>query len=113
MIVMFSVAQEQVIREIDGGSQLFPHFMSSNHDPVPNESLAVRSDEQLRLELVLAATRMGAWDFHIETRKMSWDRQMHVLFGLAADSFGGRDVDFCELVHPDDRDRVAWNSRPA
>lgn len=32
---------------------------------------------------------------------------MHALFGLAPDSFGGRDVDFCELVHPEDRERVA------
>ncbi|HSI13672.1 MAG TPA: SpoIIE family protein phosphatase [Chthoniobacter sp.] len=81
--------------------------MSPNHDPVSNESPAVRSDEQLRLELVLAATRMGAWDFQIETRKMSWDRQMHALFGLSPDSFGGRDVDFCELVYPEDRERVS------
>lgn len=81
--------------------------MSSKNDPATSESPEVRSNEQLRLELVLAATRMGAWDFVIETRKMSWDRQMHALFGLEPDSFSGQDAHFCALLHPADRDRVA------
>jgi sigma-B regulation protein RsbU (phosphoserine phosphatase) len=81
--------------------------MSSKNDQAANESPEMRSDEQLRLDLVLAATRMGAWDFQIGTRKMSWDRQMHTLFGLPPDSFNGGDMDFLALVDPADRDRVA------
>jgi len=41
-----------------------------------------RPHEQLRLELALAAARMGTWDWELDPAKMSWDRQMHVLFGL-------------------------------
>jgi sigma-B regulation protein RsbU (phosphoserine phosphatase) len=82
-----------------------PHSMSSENDQAaePPDS---RPHEQLRLELALAAARMGTWDCELDPMKMSWDRQMHVLFGLAPGSFGGRDTDLFELVHPADRDRV-------
>src|SRR6202012_1482170 len=57
--------------------------------------------------LALAAARMGTWDWEIEPQRMTWDRQMHMLFGLEPDTFGGRDVDFLDLLHPADRARVA------
>ncbi len=63
--------------------------------------------EQVRLDLALAAARMGAWDWELEPSKMTWDRQMHVLFGLEPGTFGGRDTDLLDLVHSADRARVA------
>jgi sigma-B regulation protein RsbU (phosphoserine phosphatase) len=63
--------------------------------------------EQVRLDLALAAARMGTWDWEIVPEKLTWDRQMHLLFGLEPDTFGGRDVDFLDLLHPGDRARVA------
>ena len=85
--------------------------MSSENDQAALSSSIgpedARPHEQLRLELALAAARMGTWDWELDGAKMSWDHQMHVLFGLAPDSFGGRDVDFLDLLHPADRARVA------
>jgi len=78
--------------------------------PPPNgapSSEPSRPDEQLRLQLALAAARMGTWDWEMESEKMSWDPQMHILFGLAPGTFGGRQDDFLDLLHPADRARVA------
>jgi len=85
--------------------------MSPENDQAALSSAAGREDsrphEQVRLELALAAARMGTWDWELDSDKMSWDRQMHVLFGLAPASFGGHDTDFLDLLHPADRARVA------
>jgi len=62
--------------------------------------------EQVRLELALGCARMGAWDADLESGAVIWDRQMHLLFGLAPDAFGGRLSDFLERVHAEDRERV-------
>ncbi len=63
--------------------------------------------EQLRLELVLECARMGTWDWELEPQTVTWDRQMHALFGITSGSFGGRQEDFLQLLHPGDRARVA------
>lgn len=62
--------------------------------------------EQLRLEIALECARMGAWDWEIGPQRVTWDRQMHLLFGITPGSFGGRHEDFLNLVHPADRSRV-------
>jgi sigma-B regulation protein RsbU (phosphoserine phosphatase) len=66
-----------------------------------------RAHEALQFELALAAARMGTWDWEIASEKITWDAQMHALFGIAPGSFGGRDVDFLDLIHPADRARMA------
>ena len=62
--------------------------------------------EQVRLELALDCARMGAWDWELGPRTVTWDRQMHLLFGLKPGSFGGHHEDFLRLLHPADRARV-------
>src|SRR5437762_12282535 len=75
------------------------------------EGAALQADssqhEQLRLELALGCARMGTWDWELESQVVMWDPRMHILFGLAVGSFGGRHEDFLRLVHPGDRARVA------
>jgi len=46
-------------------------------------------------------------DWELDPAKMSWDRRCTLLFGLPPGSFGGGDVDFLDLLHSDDRRRVA------
>src|SRR5262245_2489183 len=63
--------------------------------------------EQMRLALALDCARMGTWDWDLKLHTVSWDRQMHLLFGIEPGSFGGNQEDFLALVHPADRGRVA------
>jgi len=64
------------------------------------------SDKE-RLDLVLSASHMGTWDWDLSRYRMTWDRQMHTLFGIEPGAFGGRYEDFLKLLDPEDRVRVA------
>ena len=50
---------------------------------------------------------MGTWTFDVESGRATWDEALEAIFGLAPGAFPGRIEAFLELVHPDDRDRVA------
>ncbi|MEH1853280.1 MAG: response regulator [Nostoc sp.] len=63
-----------------------------------------QSDERLRL--ALSASRMGTWNWNIETGKISWSDNLEASFGLEPGEFDGSFEMFAARVHPDDRDRV-------
>ncbi|MDZ8067466.1 MAG: PAS domain-containing protein [Nostoc sp. DedQUE08] len=62
------------------------------------------SEEQLRL--ALSASRMGTWNWNIQTGKISWSDNLEALFGLEPAEFDGSFEMFAARVHPQDRDRV-------
>ncbi|MDZ7953598.1 PAS domain-containing protein [Nostoc sp. DedQUE09] len=62
------------------------------------------SEEQLRL--ALSASRMGTWNWNIQTGKISWSDNLEALFGLEPAEFDGSFEMFAARVHPKDRDRV-------
>ncbi len=62
------------------------------------------SEEWLRL--ALSASRMGTWNWNIQTGKISWSDNLEALFGLEPGEFDGSFQMFVARVHPDDRDRV-------
>src|SRR5688572_19846012 len=72
----------------------------SGNDP------ATQPDQHMRLELALGCARMGTWDWELGPQTVTWDAQMHCLFGIAPGSFGGRQEDFLRLLHPGDRARI-------
>ncbi|MDZ7963613.1 MAG: PAS domain-containing protein [Nostoc sp. DedSLP03] len=62
------------------------------------------SEQQLRL--ALSASRMGTWNWNIQTGKISWSDNLEGLFGLEPGEFDGSFEKFAARVHPQDRDRV-------
>ncbi|OYD96441.1 hypothetical protein CDG76_06555 [Nostoc sp. 'Peltigera membranacea cyanobiont' 210A] len=65
----------------------------------------LRQSEE-RLRLALSASRMGTWNWNIQTGKISWSENLEALFGLELGEFDGSFEMFAARVHPDDRDRV-------
>ncbi|MEH2039120.1 PAS domain-containing protein [Nostoc sp.] len=65
----------------------------------------LRQSEE-RLRLALSASRMGTWNWNIQTGKISWSENLEALFGLKLGEFDGSFEMFAARVHPDDRDRV-------
>ncbi|MCC5603015.1 PAS domain-containing protein [Nostoc favosum] len=61
-------------------------------------------EEQLRLALL--ASRMGTWNWNIQTGKISWSDNLEALFGLQPGEFDGSFEMFVARLHLDDRDRV-------
>ncbi|WP_157271956.1 sensor histidine kinase [Azohydromonas aeria] len=63
-----------------------------------------RDQAQLRLDMALAAGRMGVWDWTPATGRSHWNRQMFELLGLVPSADGEVPTDlFFSHVHPGDR----------
>lgn len=75
-------------------------------DQIERRDVAVAEATE-RLDLALRSSGVGTWEWDMRSGRVAWDRYMHALFGLAPDTFGGRIEDFTQLVHPEDRTRVA------
>ena len=63
-----------------------------------------QSDERLRF--ALSASRMGTWNWNIQTGTISWSDNLEALFGLEPGEFDGSFEMFAARLHPDERDRV-------
>jgi len=57
-----------------------------------------RSEE--RLELALIASRMGVWEWDIQTDETFWSPECYEIYGEK--SFDGRGATFSKMIHPDD-----------
>ena len=62
------------------------------------------SEEHLRL--ALQASRMGTWDWNIQTGQIIWSENLEALFGLAPGEFDGSYEMFSSRLHPNDREHV-------
>src|SRR2546423_7947185 len=58
-------------------------------------------------QLGVAAAEMGTWDWDIPSGHVRWTPQMYLLFGIEAGRFTTTFENVMELVHPEDRPRVA------
>ncbi|MBN3952047.1 MAG: PAS domain-containing protein [Nostoc sp. NMS7] len=65
----------------------------------------LRQSEE-RLRLALSSSRMGTWNWNIQTGVISWSDNLEALFGLEPGEFDGSFEMFVARLHPDDRDRV-------
>jgi len=75
--------------------------------------LAALETSGARLRLALEAGRLGVWDWNIRSGKVEWSDNLEMLHGLAPGGFPGTFAGFEELVHPEDRERVAMTIRDA
>jgi two-component system cell cycle sensor histidine kinase/response regulator CckA len=62
---------------------------------------------QERLHLALKAARMGTWQWDVASNTLSWDEQLHELYGIEPGQQVTQYDHFIERVHQDDRAFVA------
>lgn len=66
---------------------------------------ALRDSEE-RLRLAQQAARIGTFEWNLQTGVNTWAPELESMYGLPLGGFGGTQVAFENLVHPDDRARV-------
>ncbi len=64
-----------------------------------HEALAA---SETRLRLAFQAARMFAWEWDLQSRRVTWMDGLAATVGLDEDGFGGTYKSFLALVHPDD-----------
>lgn len=67
---------------------------------------AVLRESEERLRSALTASRMGTWDWDIQTGRIQWSDNLEAMFGLEPGAFDGSFEMFASFLHPADRDRV-------
>ncbi|MBI2359528.1 MAG: PAS domain-containing protein [Deltaproteobacteria bacterium] len=68
---------------------------------IQERSQALRESEG-RLQLALAAGRMGAWEWNISNNQVTWSPGLEEIHGLKPGTFGGQFEDFKRDIHPED-----------
>jgi PAS domain S-box-containing protein len=69
----------------------------------------IRKSEELlrqvtdRLVLSVRAGGVGIWDYYVVNNRLTWDEQMHRLYGITPDQFSGAYEAWQSGVHPEDR----------
>jgi PAS domain S-box-containing protein len=58
--------------------------------------------EQERLALAFDASKMGTWNWDIETGAISWSDKIEGLFGMDKGEFDGKYDTYLSLIHPED-----------
>lgn len=56
-----------------------------------------------RLNIATDFAGIGVWEWNIEQDILTWNKQMHELYGLEGNEFSGTYDEWLYLVHPDDR----------
>jgi PAS domain S-box-containing protein len=64
-------------------------------------------DSLQRLELALDAASIGMWDWDLDSDRMTWTRQTHLITGVPEPDFGGRAEEFFGLMLPPDAEHAA------
>lgn len=67
---------------------------------------ALRQSEA-RLRLAYDTVTMGIWDWDIQANSITWDKHMYTIFGVTEAQRPPDYERFLELIHPDDRERLA------
>ncbi|CAG0970270.1 hypothetical protein ANRL2_01584, partial [Anaerolineae bacterium] len=57
---------------------------------------------QQRLEMATHAAELGVWDWNIVTNRLTFDEQVHAIYGTSAEGFSGTVDEFMKIVHPED-----------
>ncbi|HTH51143.1 MAG TPA: PAS domain S-box protein, partial [Pyrinomonadaceae bacterium] len=66
---------------------------------------ALRENEE-RLRLATRMGRVGIWDWHIATNRVTWTESLYAMHGISREEFDGTVEGFARFVHADDADRV-------
>lgn len=108
--VMKAGAQDYLIKEQLNAETLQVAIQStlrnvSLRQQLQRSEAALRESEE-RLRSALEASRMGTWDWNIQTGQIRWSPNLESMFGLEPGTFDGSFAMFADRLHPGDRDRV-------
>ncbi|MBD0269234.1 MAG: response regulator [Cyanobacteria bacterium Co-bin8] len=65
-----------------------------------------RQRMQERLTLAQQAGQIGTFEWHIQHNELTWSTELEALYGYPLGGYEGRNDDWFERVHPEDRDRL-------
>ena len=68
---------------------------------------AALRESEARLRLAQSAAHVGIWDYDMKTRFVVWTPEQEALFGFAPGTYDGATNIFEQLLHPEDRPRMA------
>lgn len=89
-------------------------YQQAQHELLERQRVEAELRESTeQLNLALQASRMGRWNWNIQTGKILWSENLEALFGLQPGEFDGSYEMFVDRLHPDDRDRVVANMNHA
>ena len=71
------------------------------------------AENEARLALALKSSRAGTWHWNMVTGRITWDDEIHAVFGVAPGTFRGTYESFAERLVAEDRERVAREVRMA
>lgn len=74
--------------------------------------LALRDRSSL-LRLAMKSAGMGAWSCNLQTGEEFWSKEVLEIFGIAQLDFQPTYARFCQMIHPDDRDRITQQQQQA
>ncbi len=74
-----------------------------SRDQVARLNQRLQQDTAEQLQMVLAATQVGIWNWDLETGVITWSAEHHLLFGIRPGLFDGRYDTFANCIHPDDK----------
>lgn len=72
--------------------------------------LALRDRGSL-LRLAMKSAGMGAWSCNLQTGEEFWSKEVLEIFGISYLDFQPTYERFCQMIHPDDRDRIIQHQR--
>ncbi|MBR8837097.1 MAG: PAS domain-containing protein [Stigonema ocellatum SAG 48.90 = DSM 106950] len=103
-VVSWLMGQAIAEKDIEGNVIGYVGTITDITDRKQTEQALQASEERLRV--AQAASRIGTWDWNIQTGQISWSENLEALFGLEPGAFDGSYEMFASLLHPDDRHRV-------
>ena len=70
------------------------------------QEIEERQRIQERLELAQQAGKIGTFEWHLQSKKITWSKELEALYGLSPGAFTGQYDDWVQWIHSEDRSRV-------
>lgn len=66
-----------------------------------------------RLELALATSEIGVWEYNISDSSLAWDERMFSIYGTKPENFSGTVESWNQSLHPDDLEKAQQDLQSA
>jgi len=70
------------------------------------ERTAELADANIHLSEAQRLANLGSWSWDVLENRINWSEQLHQIYGISPEEFGGTLNEFIAFIHPDDRARV-------
>lgn len=74
---------------------------------IKQAEVTLQKSEQ-RLRLALSTANIGAWDWNIQTRNITWSYNLETVFGVNLETLSGDYESLLEYIHPDDHQKLIY-----